>query len=106
MTNPTGTIEERRAALMAKTSGSINRTALGVLALQYGATLVSIGFPLNGLYFGRGRFRTRFAGPWVYSVVYITLDMPDLSRQAEMEEALASALLANLVIHFIYGSEP
>lgn len=102
--SPSGTIEDRRAALVAKTGGSINRPTLDALAVQFGATIVSVSFPLKPRLFGKARFKTRFSGPWVFNFIQIEFDMPDRTNQAKLESAIEEVLLANLLISFVYRS--
>lgn len=98
-------LAERRAALVAKSGGSINTAMISKLSQQYGATLVSITFPLKPTFFGRARYKTRFSGPYVYNYILLTFVMPEQVKKELLETAVEAALIANLIISYSYRSE-
>ena len=96
---------QRRALLVAATAGSFNIESIKELGLMYGITITNIVFPFRPGLFGHSHFGiNRIASPAAFSVLFIYASQPpDEETREEFEKQLLSIILANYIVHFIYG---
>ena len=96
--------KQRRALLNTVNVGNLNIEVIKELGRMYGITITDIVFPFRPAFFGHSHFGiTPIASPAAFSVLFIYASLPDEKIREDFEKQLLSRVLANYIVHFIYG---
>ncbi|MCL2602437.1 MAG: hypothetical protein FWD91_06450 [Treponema sp.] len=98
--------EQRRGILLAANAGSFNIESIRKTGRLFGITIADVRFPLRPAFFAHCRFGVdRMASPAAFSVLFVYASGAEQSVRDEFEKKLLSTMLANYIVHFIYGGK-